>query len=554
MRILKGKNVSGGVALAALRFYRRRGREIPRYDVEDRQLELERAEAAQAEAMEQLGRLADRAREEAGEEAAALFETHQMMLEDDDFCESIQEMIRGEGMNAEAAVMDTAEQFSQMFAQMDDEYMQARAGDVIDIGERVLRILLHEQEEVLPTDQPCIVAADDLSPSETIQLDKRLVLGFVMSGGTANSHTAILARTLGIPAVMNVGEELHDLVDGCELFLDGGTGELVAEPDEKTRPVLLERVRRDREQKALLETLKGLPNVTKDGRSVNVYANIGGVEDLDAVLANDAGGIGLFRSEFLYLEGSDYPDEETQFVCYRTAAERLQGRKLIIRTMDIGSDKTAEYFRLHHEENPALGLRAIRLCLERPEIFRTQLRALYRASVYGNLAVMFPMIASLWEVDAAKELCAQVRDELAAEGIPFNADMELGIMLETPAAVMLADRLAKKVDFFSVGTNDLTQYTLALDRQAGTELDRFYDAHHPAVLRMIKWATDAAHAAGIWLGICGELAADLSLTETFLAMGVDELSVSPAAVLPLRKQIRELDDSNREQLLEQLFA
>ena len=553
MKRLTGKSVSAGAAFGVLRFYRRTGRQIPRYQVQERSQELERFAAAQRQAMEQLGELAERARAEAGEESAILFETHQMMLEDDDFCDAIRQRME-EGANVEAAVADATEQFAQMLAQMDDAYMQARAADVRDIGGRMLDILCGCQPgQVLCGDEPCIVGADDLSPSETIQLDKSRVKAFVMSAGTANSHTAILARTLGIPAVMNVGQELYELEDGSELFVDGSTGEVVSQPDVQTRQQIEEQLLRQQEHQKLLETLKGLPSETKDGRIMQVFANIGSEADLDAVLANDAEGIGLFRSEFLYLQGQDYPDEETQFQSYRTVAERMQGRRVIIRTMDIGSDKTADYFHLGEEANPALGYRAIRICLDRPEVFLTQLRALYRASLYGNLAVMFPMIASEWEVQAAKALCRQACRELEQEGVPFRADVKLGIMLETPAAVIMARQLAKQVDFFSIGTNDLTQYTLAIDRQCGTNLDRFYDAHHPAVLRLIRYAADAAHEAGIPIGICGELGADLSLAETFLAFGIDEVSVSPASVLPMRQKIRSLDGSRRQAILDEML-
>lgn len=463
------------------------------------------------------------------------------MLEDLDYVESIQGMIEG-GLNAEAAVSDTAAMFADMFAAMDDAYMQARAADVRDISTRVIGILSGAVAGGVDSDVPVILAADDLAPSETVQLDKSKILGFVTRGGSGNSHTAILARTMGIPAICGVGNVLTENYEGQLAMIDGQTGEVVFDADEPTRERLLKKQAKERALKDMLEKLRGQPNVTLDGRNVMVYCNIGNPGDLDAVLQNDGGGIGLFRSEFLYLQGSDYPTEDEQFEAYKTVAERMGGKRVIIRTLDIGADKQADYFNLAHEENPAMGLRAIRICLTRPEVFRTQLRALYRASAYGKIAIMFPMITSVWEVQEIKRICSNIRSELANEGVPMADYVELGIMIETPAAVMMSDQLAKEVDFFSVGTNDLTQYTLAVDRQ-GQNLDKFFDAHHPAVLRMIKMAADNAHAAGIWIGICGELGADAELTETFLSMGIDELSVSPSAVLPLRNTIRSIDTS-----------
>lgn len=469
-----------------------------------------------------------------------LFEAHQMMLDDLDFVESIEGMIENDRVNAEAAVSDTGAQFAEMFAAMDDSYMQARAADIRDISARVIGILTGEGESGIVSDVPCIVAADDLAPSETVQLDKALILGFITAGGSANSHTAILARTMGIPAIISAGDALQPEMEGKYAIIDGQTGEAVVEPDDAERERLLKRQAKEKALKELLDQLKGKPNVTKDGRNVMVYCNIGSPADIDAVLQNDGGGIGLFRSEFLYLQGSDYPTEDEQFEAYKTVAERMGGKRVIIRTLDIGADKQADYFHLDKEENPAMGLRAIRICLTRPEVFRTQLRALYRASAYGKIAIMFPMITSVWEVQEIKRICRNIRAELAEEGVPMADKVELGIMIETPAAVMMSAELAHEVDFFSVGTNDLTQYTLAVDRQ-GVGLDRFFDAHHPAVLRMIRMAAENAHKAGIWIGICGELGADAELTETFLSMGIDELSVSPSAVLPLRSAIRSID-------------
>ncbi|MCI9484554.1 MAG: phosphoenolpyruvate--protein phosphotransferase [Clostridiaceae bacterium] len=548
---LQGKGVSGGVAAGPLYFYRRGNGEIERHDVADTAAELARFEEARKTAMEQLGALYEKALAEVGEESAQLFESHQLMLDDLDYVESVQGMVEG-GLNAEAAVADTAEIFAEMFANMDDAYMQARAADVRDISGRVVGILTGAVAGGIDSDVPVVLASDDLAPSETVQLDKSKILGFVTRGGSGNSHTAILARTMGIPAICSVGDALEDGFEGREVIIDGQTGEIVFDADAAARDRLLKKQAKERALKELLEKLKGQPNVTIDGRSVMVYCNIGSPEDVDAVLQNDGGGIGLFRSEFLYLQNNDYPTEEQQFQAYKTVAERMGGKRVIIRTLDIGADKQADYFQLDHEENPAMGLRAIRICLTRPEVFRTQLRALYRASAYGKIAIMFPMITSVWEVQEIKRICANVREELMREGVPMADYVELGIMIETPASVMLSDRLAKEVDFFSVGTNDLTQYTLAVDRQ-GQSLDRFFDAHHPAVLRMLKMAADNAHAAGIWIGICGELGADVSLTETFLAIGIDELSVSPSSVLPLRSTVRSIDSSaRRDEILAEL--
>lgn len=540
MEQIFGKGVSKGVAAGPISFYRRPSGEIPRRSVTDTAAELARFHDACETAKEQLGALHDKALAEAGEDAAMLFEAHQMMLDDLDFVESIEGLIENDRLNAEAAVSDTGAQFAEMFAAMDDSYMQARAADIRDISTRVVGILTGEGESGIVSDVPCIVAADDLAPSETVQLDKSLILGFITAGGSANSHTAILARTMGIPAIIGAGDALQAEMEGKYAIIDGQTGETVIEPDDAERERLLKKQAKEKALKELLDQLKGKPNETRDGRNVMVYCNIGSPADIDAVLQNDGGGIGLFRSEFLYLQGSDYPTEDEQFEAYKTVAERMGGRRVIIRTLDIGADKQADYFHLDKEENPAMGLRAIRICLTRPEVFRTQLRALYRASAYGKIAIMFPMITSVWEVQEIKRICRNIRAELAEEGVPMADKVELGIMIETPAAVMMSAELAREVDFFSVGTNDLTQYTLAVDRQ-GVGLDRFFDAHHPAVLRMLRMTAENAHRAGIWIGICGELGADAELTETFLSMGIDELSVSPSAVLPLRSAIRSID-------------
>lgn len=540
MEQIFGKGVSKGVAAGPISFYRRPSGEIPRRSVTDTAAELARFHDACETAKEQLGALHDKALAEAGEDAAMLFEAHQMMLDDLDFVESIEGLIENDRLNAEAAVSDTGAQFAEMFAAMDDSYMQARAADIRDISTRVVGILTGEGESGIVSDVPCIVAADDLAPSETVQLDKSLILGFITAGGSANSHTAILARTMGIPAIIGAGDALQAEMEGKYAIIDGQTGETVIEPDDAERERLLKKQAKEKALKELLDQLKGKPNETRDGRNVMVYCNIGSPADIDAVLQNDGGGIGLFRSEFLYLQGSDYPTEDEQFEAYKTVAERMGGRRVIIRTLDIGADKQADYFHLDKEENPAMGLRAIRICLTRPEVFRTQLRALYRASAYGKIAIMFPMITSVWEVQEIKRICRNIRAELTEEGVPMADKVELGIMIETPAAVMMSAELAREVDFFSVGTNDLTQYTLAVDRQ-GVGLDRFFDAHHPAVLRMLRMTAENAHKAGIWIGICGELGADAELTETFLSMGIDELSVSPSAVLPLRSAIRSID-------------
>ena len=540
MITIKGKSVFGGVSIGKIMFYKRNEKVIKRTHVDDVDAEWKRFCDAKDTAVSQLKELYDKAIEDVGEANAMIFEIHQMMLEDLDYLESIENIIRTQEVNAEFAVATTADNFAQMFAAMDDAYMQGRAADVKDVSERVLDILCGVSGGMKEMTEPCIIAADDLAPSETVQLDKSKVLGFATMYGSSNSHTAILARTMNIPAVIGLGEDLLTKYDGKMAVIDGFTGMLYIDPDEETMKVMEEKRAKDQEQKALLEQLKGKENVTKSGQKINVYANIGNVSDVGAVLKNDAGGIGLFRSEFLYLENSDFPTQEQQFAVYKQVAENMAGKKVIIRTLDIGADKQVDYFGLDKEENPALGYRAIRICLTRKEIFKTQLRALYRAAMFGNISIMFPMIISVAEVHEIKAIIAEVKEELKNEGIPFKDDVELGVMIETPASVMISRELAKEVDFFSVGTNDLTQYTLAIDRQ-NAKLDKFYDPHHPAVLAMIKMAADNAHAEGAWIGICGELGADLELTEEFLKMGLDELSVSPAMVLPLRKRIRECE-------------
>ena len=540
MITISGKSVFGGVSIGKLLFYKRNEKVIKRTHVDNVDEEMVRFQNAKDTAVEQLKGLYEKALDDVGEANAMIFEIHQMMLEDLDYLESIENIIRTQEVNAEFAVATTADNFSQMFASMDDAYMQGRAADVKDVSERVLDILCGTSDGMKEMTEPCIIAADDLAPSETVQLDKSKVLGFATMYGSSNSHTAILARTMNIPAVIGLGERLSQEYDGKDAVIDGFTGTLYIDPDEKTLAAMQEKRAKDLEQKALLEQLKGKENVTKSGQKINIYANIGNVSDVGAVLKNDAGGIGLFRSEFLYLENTDFPTEEQQFAVYKQVAENMAGKKVIIRTLDIGADKQVDYFGLDKEENPALGYRAIRICLTRPEIFKTQLRALYRAALYGNISIMFPMIISVDEIHRIKAIIAEVKGELKNEGIPYKENVELGVMIETPASVMISRELAKEVDFFSVGTNDLTQYTLAIDRQ-NSKLDEFYDPHHPAILSMIRMAAENAHAEGAWIGICGELGADLELTEEFLKMGLDELSVSPSMVLPLRKRIRECE-------------
>ena len=538
MITLTGKSVFGGVAIGRIAFYKRNEITIKRTHVDDIEGEVKRFETAKEKAVAQLQELYNKAMEDVGESNAMIFEIHQMMLEDLDYVESIVNIITTQKVNAEYAIGTTADNFAAMFQAMDDAYMQGRAADVKDVSERLLQVLSDNSTDAMKMDEPSIIAADDLVPSETVQLDKEKALSFITMYGSANSHTAILARTMNIPAVISLGEDLKKEYDGKLAIVDGLEGKVYIEPDAKTMEAMQEKQRKDQEQKELLEQLKGKENITKSGQKVNLYANIGDLADVGAVLKNDAGGIGLFRSEFLYLESETYPTEEQQFSVYKTVAENMAGRKVIIRTLDIGADKQVDYFGLCKEENPAMGYRAIRICLTKPEIFKTQLRALYRASAFGQIAIMFPMIISVNEVRRIKDIIEEVKQELTEEGIAFRENVELGVMIETPAAVMVSRELAKEVDFFSVGTNDLTQYTLAIDRQ-NQKLDAFYDSHHPAVLEMIRMAAANAHAEGKWIGICGELAADLSLTETFLEMKIDELSVAPGMVLPLRKRIRE---------------
>lgn len=540
MITLEGKSVFGGVAIGKIQFYKRNEITIKRTRVEDVEAEVERFQNAKAKTLELLKGLYEKALEDVGEANAMIFEAHQLMLEDPDYVESIENIIRTQDVNAEYAIGATADNFAAIFEAMDDAYMQGRAADVRDVSERLLQALSSQNETVMVMDEPVIIAADDLVPSETVQLDKEKVLSFVTMYGSANSHTAILARTMNIPAVIGLGEALKEEYDGKIAIVDGVDGKVYIDPDEETMTSMQKKQKKDQEQKELLNQLKGKENVTKSGQKVNVYANIGNLADVGAVLKNDAGGIGLFRSEFLYLESDTYPTEEQQFAVYKKVAETMAGKKVIIRTLDIGADKQVDYFKLDKEDNPALGYRAIRICLTRPEIFKTQLRALYRASAYGQISIMFPMIISVAEVKKIKEIIEEVKAELRTEGAAFREDVELGIMIETPAAVMVSRELAKEVDFFSVGTNDLTQYTLAIDRQ-NQKLEDFYDSHHPAVLAMIRMAAESAHAEGKWIGICGELGADVTLTETFLKMGIDELSVAPGMILKVRQKIREAE-------------
>ena len=544
MQVYSGKSVFGGIAIGKISVYRKNEQQLKRVRTEDTKGELARYEAAKAAAIEQLQELYQKALKEVGEANAAIFEIHQMMLDDGDYNESVENIIETQKINAEYAVAVTGDNFAQMFRAMDDDYMRERAADVKDISERVLSILNGGQKGKGVTDEPVIIVADDLAPSETVQLEKDMVLSFVTVHGSVNSHTAILARTMAIPALIGTEElPLDDTVDGKLAVVDGLNGKIYVEPDAQTLEEMKKRRQAELEKKELLQLLKGKDNVTLDGKKIMLYANIGNIKDLATVIQNDAGGIGLFRSEFIYLEKDRYPTEEEQFSIYKTAVETMAGKRVIIRTLDIGADKQCEYFKMDKEENPALGYRAIRICLTRPEIFKTQLRALFRASAYGNLAIMYPMITSLWEVKRIKEIVEEVKAELTAEQLEFGNPQQ-GIMIETPAAVMMSEELAKEVDFFSIGTNDLTQYTLAIDRQ-NPKLDKFYDAHHPAVLSMIRMTVENAHKAGIWAGICGELGADTSLTKEFLAMGVDELSVSPGSILPIRKIILETDTENR---------
>ena len=539
MQIYKGKSVFGGIAIGKISVYKKDEQLVKRVKIEDADAEMERYTDARNIAAAQLQKLYDKALKEVGEANAAIFEVHQMMLEDEDYNESVENIIHSQMVNAEYAVASTADNFAQMFEAMDDDYMRGRAADVRDISERVITVLAGGAGSGLDSDEPVIIAADDLAPSETVQLDKDKVLSFVTAHGSENSHTAILARTMGIPALIGTGIDLDETVDGKLGIVDGTNGVVYVDPDAELLEEMKKKQQEEQEKKRLLQTLKGKENITLDGQKVMLYANVGNIKDLGIALQNDAGGIGLFRSEFIYLGQDHNPTEEVQFQIYKTVAETMAGRRVIIRTLDIGADKQCDYFELDKEDNPAMGLRAIRICLTRPEIFKTQLRALFRASVYGNINIMYPMIISVDEVRQIKAIVEEVKAELAEQGIEYGNPAQ-GIMIETPASVMMSRELAEEVDFFSIGTNDLTQYTLAIDRQ-NSKLDKFFDSHHPAVLRMIQMTVENAHKAGIWCGICGELGADQALTKDFLAMGVDELSVSPGSILPLRKIILETD-------------
>ena len=537
MQIYNGKSVFGGIAIGKISVYQKKEQQVKRVKIDDPEQEMARYEKAKAEGIKQLQGLYDKALREVGEANAAIFEVHQMMMEDDGYNESVENIIRSQGVNAEYAVATTGDNYAQMFSVMDDDYMRERAADVRDISERLLTILNGEETGAVDADEPKIIVAEDLAPSETVQLDKGKVLSFVTVKGSLNSHTAILARTMAIPALVNTSVSLESEMDGRLGIVDGADGTFYVDPDEETLAEMKKRQEEDLSRKQLLLTLKGKENVTLDGQKVMLYANIGNIKDLATVIQNDAGGIGLFRSEFIYLEKEDFPTEEEQFQIYRQVAQTMAGKRVIIRTLDIGADKQCDYFHMEHEENPALGCRAIRICLTRPEIFKTQLRALFRASAFGKIAIMYPMITSVQEVRKIKGIVEEVKAELTSQGVEFG-NPEQGIMIETPAAAIISDDLAKEVDFFSIGTNDLSQYTMAIDRQ-NPQLDLFFDPHHPAVLRMISLVVENAHKAGIWAGICGELGADQSLTKEFLAMGVDELSVSPGSILPLRKIILE---------------
>ena len=537
MQTYHGKSVFGGVAIGKICVYQKGEQTVKRTHIADTEQEKKRFDTAVQTAIEQLRELYEKAVKEVGEDHAAIFEIHQMMLEDDDYLDAARHIIETQHVNAEYAVAVTGDNFAQMFADMDDEYMRGRAADVKDISERLVRVLSGNAGTGIHTEEPVIIVADDLAPSETVQLEKDKVLAFVTVHGSVNSHTAILARTMSIPALIGTELPLDETIDGKLAVVDGTGGVLFVEPDEETLAAMEKRQQEEQEKKELLQQLKGRETVTLDGKKIRLYANIGNSKDLASVLQNDAAGIGLFRSEFLYLEKEDFPTEEEQFQVYKKVVETMAGKPVIIRTLDIGADKQCDYFHLKKEENPAMGCRAIRICLTRPEIFKTQLRALFRASAYGNLAIMYPMITSVWEVEAIRKIVEEVKAELTAQNVTFG-DPKQGIMIETPAAVMVSRELAKQVDFFSIGTNDLTQYTLAVDRQ-NTELDAFFDPHHPAVLAMIHMVVENAHAEGIWAGICGELGADTSLTREFLSMGVDELSVSPGQILPIRKIIVE---------------
>lgn len=531
-----GKSIFKGIAIGKILFYQKGEQPVKRVKIEDTAEQIKRYEDARAKAAEQLQGLYEKALKEVGEANAAVFEVHQMMLEDDDYIDSVVNIIETQQVNAEFAVATTGDNFAKMFAEMEDDYFKARAADVKDISERMVNILSGNESGGALGDEPVIVVAEDLAPSETVQMDKEKLLAFVTRLGSANSHTAILARTMNIPALIEV--DIKEEWNGKMAVVDGYTGRFYIDPDEETLKKMQEKKEEDIKARELLQELKGKEDITVDGKHIKLYANIGGVKDVTSVLANDAAGIGLFRSEFLYLEADNYPDEEAQFQAYKTVAENMAGKKVIVRTLDIGADKQVDYFNLDHEENPAMGYRAIRICLDRRDIFRTQLRALLRASAYGNIGIMYPMIISVDELKEIKKIVESIKTELTEKGIEYG-EVEQGIMIETPAAVMISDLLAEEVDFFSIGTNDLTQYTLAIDRQ-NSKLDNIYDSHHPAVLRMIQKTIENGHKAGCWVGICGELGADMTLTETFLKMGIDELSVSPTFVLPIRKLIREM--------------
>lgn len=539
MVILQGKSVFGGVAIGKIQFFKRNEIQIKRRHIDDPEAEIRRFRTAKEKALSELQQLYDKALTDVGEANAMIFEAHQLMLEDPDYNDSVENIINTQKVNAEYAIGVTSDNYAAIFEAMDDAYMQGRAADVKDVSNRLLSQFVKKQNASFEMTEQVIIAADDLAPSETVQLDKDKVLSFITVEGSANSHTAILARTMNIPAVIGIGDTLTPKYDGSLAIVDGQEGKIYIDPDEEILVAMRKKQAVEQEQRELLETLKGKENVTGSGQKINLYANIANVSDVGAALRNDAGGIGLFRSEFLYLENETYPTEEQQFAAYRQVAEMMAGKRVIIRTLDIGADKQVGYFNLEKEDNPAMGFRAIRICLTRPELFKTQLRAIFRASAYGQIAIMFPMIISVAEVRRIKEIMDEVKTGLRADGIAFSDQIEIGIMIETPAAVMISRELAKEVDFFSVGTNDLTQYTLAIDRQ-NRNLDSFYDSHHPAVLSMIQMAAENAHAEGKWIGICGELAADLSLTERFLQMNIDELSVAPGMILPLRKKIREL--------------
>ena len=540
MQSYQGKSVYKGIAMGPVVVLKKNDYQVKRTRIEDPEAEIKRVDEALEKSKEQLQKLYDKAVQEVGEASAAIFEVHQMMLEDDDYLEAIQNTIRTEQINAEYAVAATGDNFAEMFASMDDDYMKARSADIKDISERLVRNLSGQDDADLSSIEPSIIVADDLSPSETVQMDKDKILAFVTVHGSTNSHTAILARMMNIPALIGVDMDLEEIHTGMEAVVDGFQGTVIFEPDETVKAQTTEKMAEEAEKLRLLQELKGKENVTLDGHKINIYANIGSVGDIGYVMENDAGGIGLFRSEFLYLGRNDFPTEEEQFQAYKQAVQMMAGKKVIIRTLDIGADKQIDYFDMAHEENPAMGYRAIRICLDRPEVFKTQLRALFRASMFGNISIMYPMIISVTEVKQIKAIVAEVKKELTEQGIPFKDDVEQGVMIETPAAVMISDLLAKEVDFFSIGTNDLTQYTLAIDRQ-NAKLDNIYDSHHEAVIRMIQMVIDNAHKEGIWAGICGELGADTTMTERFVQMGIDELSVSPTFVLPVRKIVREME-------------